>query len=317
MDVRTIPKRERHAKIFEAFDALEESNALLVLSDHEPRPLHAQFEAAYAGGFVWSQRCVGDGRWEVRLRKYAAPAQENAVLALLRRCAVFADASTDALGRLARGARSVSVKRDRSIVEQGVLWPYVGVVRHGVVSAVLTTPSGREQALFDVFAAELFGEFIAVDGGATAARYVAQTAQTQVLLLPVDDVRDVADRDPAVARELSILCVQRSRAILERYGASLSQPVMARVAKTLLAFASPQGGLCEALEPLPSMTQPELALAAGTVKEVVSRALADLESSGALAREGGHIVRLDRAKLEAVVHTPPYGSGSAKSYGSP
>jgi DNA-binding GntR family transcriptional regulator len=49
------------------------------------------------------------------------------------------------------------------------------------------------------------------------------------------------------------------------------------------------------------MTQIELAAAAGTVKEVVNRALAELEDSGAILRDGGHIVKLDRDKLVSEV----------------
>jgi len=45
------------------------------------------------------------------------------------------------------------------------------------------------------------------------------------------------------------------------------------------------------------MTQLQIAWAAGTVKEVVARAIAELELRGALRRKHGHICELNRARL--------------------
>lgn len=49
------------------------------------------------------------------------------------------------------------------------------------------------------------------------------------------------------------------------------------------------------------MTQNQLAIIAGTAKEVAARAVAELEAAGALQRTEGHIARIDRAKLQAYV----------------
>ena len=49
------------------------------------------------------------------------------------------------------------------------------------------------------------------------------------------------------------------------------------------------------------MTQGEIATSAGTVKEVVNRALSELEAEGAVRRAGGRITMLDRAKLSATL----------------
>jgi hypothetical protein len=49
------------------------------------------------------------------------------------------------------------------------------------------------------------------------------------------------------------------------------------------------------------MTQTQVAAAAGTVKEVAARAIADLERVQALRRERGHIRYLDRAKLLEII----------------
>jgi DNA-binding GntR family transcriptional regulator len=49
------------------------------------------------------------------------------------------------------------------------------------------------------------------------------------------------------------------------------------------------------------MTQNQLAVIAGTAKEVAARAIAELEAAGALERMQGHISRIDRAKLQMFI----------------
>lgn len=282
------------------FDALLAGQAVIITSDHEPRPLHAQFEQRYGRRYIWEQRRLGDGRWEVSIAKSAVPAEDRSPFAVMRRNAVFSKLGDAALQQIAGRTRHASIKRHHSVVEQGVNWPYVGIVESGIVQAVLSAPSGREQAMYDVLADELFGETRLLDGGLIALRHVALTANTEVLLIPIDTVEPVAASEPAMFAALAQLGVQRYRAVLERFSAHLGASAAARIAQVLLPFAAPGVGLCDALAPLPAMTQSEVATSAGTVKEVVSRAIAEMELAGALQREGGHIVRLDREKLGAI-----------------
>ena len=289
LDVRSIPQWERHAQIFAAFESLESGQALLVVTDHEPRPLRAQFDERYGAGYTWTARQLGDGRWEAEIARHR------------RRCGVFADLEDAALADLYSHARQISVKRHQTIVEQGVNWPYAGIVQSGIVQAVLALPSGREQAVYDVLPDELFGETAILDGGTMPVRHVALTPQTTILALPLEAVKAAMRRDPRVAAALAGLAAQRMRTVLERFAAHIGSPATARIAQVLLPFAAPVQGLCDALAPLPEMTQHEIAISAGTVKEVVSRALAELEAARALQREGGHIVRLDRVKLTEII----------------
>ena len=296
VDVRPLPRPERHARIFAAFDGLASGQTLVLTSDHEPRPLHAQFEQKYGAHYTWEQRQLGDGSWQVRIAK-PAPEERSPVVAVLRRCALFARLEESTLTSLARDARRTAIKRHHAVVDQGVRWPYFGIVESGIVQSVLLSPLGREQAVYDVLAGETFGELAMLDRGDMPLRHVALTADTRVVLLRADAVRALADSDRTFARALEERSAQHVRAILDRFAAHLSQSTTARIARALLAYAAPEMGLCPALAPLPSMTQIELAAAAGTVKEVVNRALAELESSGAILRDAGHIVKLDRDKL--------------------
>lgn len=301
VDVRSIPRWQRHARIFSAFDALLADQRLVLVSDHEPRPLRSQFEERYGSRYAWMERQLGDGRWEVRVRKVPASGAGDSVQSIIARAAVFSDISAESLARLASRARRAAIKRHHTVVEQGVMWPYLGIVARGIVQAVLIASSGREDAVYDALAGDAFGEAAILDRGNTALRHIALTGDTQVVLIPSDALAAVAEREPALLRALGALSAQRFRSALERFSIARIPSSTARVATALLPYAAPDAGLSPALPPLPHMTQVELALRAGTVKEVVNRALSELEERGAVQREHGHIVRLDRDGLTAFV----------------
>jgi uncharacterized protein (DUF2249 family) len=45
LDVRDVPPAQRHDRIHEAFDALDPGETLVILNDHDPKPLYYEFEA--------------------------------------------------------------------------------------------------------------------------------------------------------------------------------------------------------------------------------------------------------------------------------
>lgn len=301
IDVRSIPRWQRHARIFSAFDALLADQRLVLIADHEPRPLRAQFEERYGPRYSWMERQLGDGRWEVRVRKVPAAGTDDSTQSILARAAIFADIGQESLSRLASRARRAAIKRHHTVVEQGVMWPYLGIVAHGIVQAVLIAPNGREDAVYDALAGDAFGEAAILDRGNSALRHIALTGDTSVVLVPVDALAPLVEREPAVLRALGQLAAQRFRTALERFSIARIPSSTARVATALLPYAAPDAGLAPALAPLPQMTQVELALRAGTVKEVVNRALSELEEHGAVQRDRGRIVRLNRDSLASFV----------------
>ncbi len=305
IDVRTIPVWQRHPLIFAAFDALVPGDGIALVTDHEPRPLRAEFEATRRGSFVWHQRRAPDGHWEAEIRRLAT---EIVVRPhdVLYHVAAFAAAGPAEIEALASRARFAAVRRGRAVVEQGVTWPYVGVVASGSVQAMLIAPDGRELALYEIRTGELFGTVALADEGVSPLRFVAREGATSLMLLPISTVKVLMQRYSEVADAVDALNAQHFRAVVQRFGAQIAQPVAARVADALLAYASPQRGLVAALEPLPRMRQVELAVIAGTAKDMVYRSIAEFEEAGALERENGRIVRLDRAKLARFSETLKY-----------
>jgi uncharacterized protein (DUF2249 family) len=45
LDVRDVPPVERHPKIHDAFEDLDAGEALVIVNDHDPKPLFYEFEA--------------------------------------------------------------------------------------------------------------------------------------------------------------------------------------------------------------------------------------------------------------------------------
>ena len=43
VDVRPLPAPIKHKTIFDTFDGLQPGESMLLVNDHEPRPLHYQF----------------------------------------------------------------------------------------------------------------------------------------------------------------------------------------------------------------------------------------------------------------------------------
>lgn len=74
IDVREIAPRLRHPLIFDTFDRLAAGEALLLVNDHDPKPLFYQFQAESPGEFSWEYLENGPEVWRVRIGKVAGGA---------------------------------------------------------------------------------------------------------------------------------------------------------------------------------------------------------------------------------------------------
>jgi uncharacterized protein (DUF2249 family) len=69
LDVRAIPPREKHPSIFRTFDGLSSGQAMVIINDHDPRPLRYQFMAERADSFDWQYEAEGPEIWRVRISR--------------------------------------------------------------------------------------------------------------------------------------------------------------------------------------------------------------------------------------------------------
>jgi uncharacterized protein (DUF2249 family) len=69
LDVRVIPPRDKHPAIFRALDDLTTGQSLLLLNDHDPRPLRYQLDAERPDTFDWEYEAEGPEEWRVRINR--------------------------------------------------------------------------------------------------------------------------------------------------------------------------------------------------------------------------------------------------------
>lgn len=72
LDVRAIPKPQRHALIHDRFAELAVGDAFVLVNDHDPRHLRDEFERELAGSFAWTYDLAGPQEWRVRIARVAS-----------------------------------------------------------------------------------------------------------------------------------------------------------------------------------------------------------------------------------------------------
>jgi uncharacterized protein (DUF2249 family)/CRP-like cAMP-binding protein len=302
LDLRSTPPWERHRLVCGAFTELPDNETLNLIYDSEPRPFRSRLEGAFSQRFLWTQRRLTSGRWDVSLRKLAPPNDFRTTIYFMHRCPIFFNATEPTRKRLAALAEPRTVRRKTTIAEQDSDWPYLGVVRKGRVCAIMGTPLGRDQILYEALETEVFGNMVFVDSGATIARFATMADPAELLLFPKAAVLEAAENDARFALALAAAATQQVRTIVQLLHAHISQKTIARVAGALAPYAPIECGLAS-VDPahVPSLKLTQITAATGTVKEVVARALSELERAGAIRRDRGHIAFIDRAKLAAFV----------------
>ncbi len=69
LDVRDIAPRERHPKIFNTFDSLQAGEKMVLINDHDPKPLKYQLDAERTGQLDWEYILTGPEVWKVEILK--------------------------------------------------------------------------------------------------------------------------------------------------------------------------------------------------------------------------------------------------------
>ena len=67
LDVRVIAPREKHPTIFNTFDSLASGQSMVIINDHDPRPLRYQLAAERPEQFEWTYELQGPEVWRVKI----------------------------------------------------------------------------------------------------------------------------------------------------------------------------------------------------------------------------------------------------------
>lgn len=69
VDARIIPPRDKHPTIFRAFDGLQSGQTMILINDHDPRPLRYQLIGERPNTFDWVYEEEGPTVWRVRITR--------------------------------------------------------------------------------------------------------------------------------------------------------------------------------------------------------------------------------------------------------
>jgi CRP/FNR family transcriptional regulator len=173
--------------------------------------------------------------------------------------------------------------------------PRVALVVRGLLRVYLSSPSGRQVTVRYARPGDVLGIAVLVGGPATTS--VQTLEPSSVFRISARTLNAVAREDPRVSWAIAEELNRRLYGVLEQTAVNAFGSVRQRVAVHLLDLASdrqrPGGSLVAAV------SQQELADAAGSVREVVARALRELRAAGIVATVEEGIEILDPARLYA------------------
>lgn len=300
LDLRNLPVWERAATVLEEAGKLAAGGAFQFLTEVDPRALIARLEQLRPGEYRFEHRHVGGSEWRVSLTREHVDPYSSSLATAMRRSSVFGTLDDNGRAQIIEGMTEQTARKGQVICAENADCSTLGLLIEGAM-AVFVGAGTRERLLFHLSPFDSFGEAEFFDGGLTIGRTVVLSKSARYATIPFGAAREVALRNPAFMMSIAAASAQRNRTLASELAAQVSQPIIARVAAALLPYAAPERELHPALPPLPTMTQAQIAAAAGTVKEVAARAIAELERVQALRRERGHIRFLDRSKLLAMI----------------
>ena len=221
---------------------------------------------------------------------------------LLRQIPYFAGLDAPTLAEVARAVRPREAGPGEHILSAGE--PCLGLyfVMRGQVRLVKTAADGREHVLRVLGPGATFNDVAVFDGGPNSDSAVA-VGPTKVGYVPTATMVRLIERHPEIARAALKLMSQRQRTLGHVVEDLALHDVTARVARLLLGCIGHHDHIVEKAEfACARITHQEIATMVGSVREVVQRALKELERDGAIALERSRIDIRDPEKLERWAH---------------
>ena len=216
----------------------------------------------------------------------------------LRQIPLFAALGQEDLASVAAMAVERRYERGDIILLEGEMGGALHYVQSGLVKVFKTSASGKEQVLRLIAPGYTFNDVPALDGGPNPASAAALEPSIVYVIGRAELHRLIASR-PEVAQAVVQSLAQALRHLVMLVEDLSLRHVTARVAKILLdqETAESEGRLQHRI------TQQEMAALAGTAREVVGRALKELEIAGAIEMRQGRPVVLNRDRLRMLAAT--------------
>jgi CRP/FNR family transcriptional regulator len=215
--------------------------------------------------------------------------------------------------RLPRSAASVLLDEARELTyaAEEILYsgasdgvsPLLGLIVDGLVRTFMTTPDGRQATLRYLGHGSVLGIPSALDAANNMVRAETRTP-TRLLRIPAQRFRRIVQTDAGAAWQVTQYLLHQFSETERMLATNAFLPVGARIAIHLLDLAERDGSRL-----VVSASHQDIAAAASSVREVVSRKLKQLQEAGVVARlEDRRIVLLDAAALHEIARgEPPAG----------
>lgn len=207
---------------------------------------------------------------------------------LVRHVPLFAMLAPEDLASVAAITHTRSYPRGAFIMLEGDHEGGLYCVLSGVVRIFKTSAEGKEQTLRLVQSGQTFNDVPALDGGPHPAS-AAALEPCELLITNGAALRQLIAERPGIAQATIRALTQALRHMVGLVEDLSFRHVTARVAKILLE----QDALMQAHPNGHRFTQQEMAAQAGTAREMVGRALKELEAAGAIAMRQGRPVILN------------------------
>ncbi len=211
---------------------------------------------------------------------------------MLRHIPLFAPLSSEDLAHVAAMTVERHYERGDLILLEGEMGGALYYVCSGLVKVFKTSAGGKEQVIRLIAAGHTFNDVPALDGGPNPASAAAMEPSV-VYMIRRAELRHLIVTRPEVAQAVVQTLASALRHLVTLVEDLSLRHVTARVAKILLEQeTSFQEG-----QHVYHLTQQEMAVLAGTAREVVGRALKELEAAGAIEMQQGRAVVLSRERL--------------------
>lgn len=215
---------------------------------------------------------------------------ENTTL-LLRRTALFAGLSDDALARVASAAIRRTFTPGETVIIEGDPCQAAYVVGEGQVRVYRMSAGGRQQVLAQLGPGQAFNTVPPFQPQGVNHASVEALTPLVLYAIPVDDLRRLVRECPELALAILQDFADRLDHLTDLVEDLGLRTVRGRLARFLLEHA-------EAGAVTRRWTQEEIAGHLGTVRDMVGRALRAFVDAGLIAMERQRIVLLDRPGLE-------------------
>ncbi|HYN30050.1 MAG TPA: Crp/Fnr family transcriptional regulator [Dermatophilaceae bacterium] len=216
---------------------------------------------------------------------------------VVRKAPLFAALDEESAASLIASMSRSHMERGDILFHEGDQGDRLYVIAEGKIKLGRTSPDGRENLLAILGPGEMFGELSLFDPGPRTATATA-VAETQVLALGNDELKDYLASRPGVATTLLAALARRLRRTNESLADLVFTDVPGRVAKALLDLSDRFGRPVEdGVMVSHDLTQEELAQLVGASRETVNKALADFVTRGWLKLEARAVLLHDLERL--------------------